>query len=300
MTEHMAGEASHAAGEPVRAELARCQAELAALRESAAAWHDIFCNAPVALSLASAADGRVREVNACYSALLGAPPEALLGRLLSDLHMLPEGAPAESIARELSEHSSIECVANHYHRSDGVTRSCVSSMRLVQVGAETLILSSTRDSTGDGAGAQALPAAPDPRVADLEAELAAHRMQEQHLIGEIGELCTEASLLKSDIIRLKQMQQELSDEMETLRKRAVLAAANPAASGAAHLAGGAVANIAQQPPSARAAADADGSANDALWGVASARLQHVEEQLIKHAAALRQQARHMQTVSSGA
>ena len=224
MTELPASDHSASTLETMQHELARCQSELDAVRQSEAAWHGLFLNAPVALSLASAADGRLRAVNARYAQLVGLTAEVLSGRLFSELHLLPEDSSQEQIAVELAAHASVDQIANRYQRRDGTLQPSLSSLRLVELGGETLILSSTVDAPEGSAEVRELSDARSRRVSELEAEIAVHRAQERRLIGEISGLCTEASLLKSDIIKLKQMQLEVSSEMENLRKHAVLAA----------------------------------------------------------------------------
>lgn len=276
------------------------------MRQSETAWHEIFLNAPVALSLASV-EGRLREVNARYAELMGLAPAALRGRLLSELHLLSDDSSAERIAAELGKHASIDQVANHFQRGDGALQPSLSSLRLVEMGEETLILSSTIDAPDGCAAAQELLETQNQRVGELEAQLSAHREQEYRLIGEISGLCTEASLLKSDIIKLKQMQQVLNSEMQNLRKYAVLAASSQApptvhvvSLATTALQTSAASRDAVQMPSVVTPAihDEDDGPRDALWAVASARLQHVEEQLIKHVAVLREQAARMQSASA--
>jgi len=359
MTALPASDHSASAFETLQVELARCQSDLSSLRQSEAAWHEIFMNAPEALSLASASDGRLREVNARYAQLMGLAAEELTGRLLSELHLLPEDSSQERIAAELAEHASVNRIANRYRRRDGTLQPSFSSLRLVAFAGETLILSSMVDAAEGSADARELLNAQSRHVSELEAEIAVHREQERRMIGEISGLCTEASLLKSDIIKLKQMQQELSGEMENLRKHAVLVASTQAAAPppsevissattarrAASTGEQPASSLLQSPsvpgrrdrragdyapwppleerlphsvappkserPSAGEAVDAPpvvaprvhnepGGPRDALGELASARLQHVEEQLIKHLAALRELAVRMQAGSSSA
>jgi PAS domain S-box-containing protein len=309
MTDLPASDHSARTLETMQHELTRCQFELDAVRQSEAAWRGLFQNAPVALTLASAADGRVREVNARYAQLMDLAPEELTGRLLSELHLLPEDSGQERIALELAEHASVDQIANRYRRRDGTLQPSLSSLRLVALGAETLILSSTVDAPEGSAEVRELSDAQGRRVGELETEIAVYRAQERRLIGEISGLCSEASLLKSDIIKLKQMQLELSSEMENLRKHALLAAitqaekqlASEGISSAviAPRAPAAAGEAVDTPPVVTPVVDGElGGPRDALWEVTSARLQHVEEQLIKHVAALREQAVHMQAGSS--
>ena len=311
MTVLPAGDHSATTVDTMQYELTRCQSELDAVRQSEAAWREIFQNAPVALTLASAADGRVREVNTRYAQLMDLAPEQLTGRLLSELHLLPEDSSQEQIAVKLAEHARVDQIANCYRRRDGTLQPSLSSLRLVTLGGETLILSSTVDAADGGAFARELSDAQSRRISQLETEIAVHRAQERRLIGEISGLCTEASLLKSDIIKLKQMQQELSGEMESLRKHALLAASTRAEK---QQASEGISSAAVAPRASAVSSEAvnaprvvtptvntePSGPRDALWEVASARLQHVEEQLIKHAAALRAQAVHFQAGSSSA
>ena len=143
--------------------------------------------------------------------------------------MLPEQSNQEQIAEELAEHARVEQIANRCRRRDGTLQPSLSSLRLVELGGETLILSCTVEAADGSADGQKLLHALSMHVSELEAEIAVYREQERRLIGEIIGLCSEASLLKLDIIKLKQMQQELSSEMENLRKHPVLAASSQAA-----------------------------------------------------------------------
>jgi PAS domain S-box-containing protein len=290
-------------------ELARCRAELEALRQSEAGWRDVFRRAPIAMSLTSAVDGRLREVNHRYAHLTGISSQELMGRRLAEIHLLPAGAGHERIAAELTAHEAVNEIAHYVRFRDGSMRPALSALQLITRDTEPFILSATVEATersakqrelSDLTGAQGL------RVAELEAEIAAHRNQERRLIAEIAGLCTEASLLKSDIMMLKQMQQELSTEMDSLRKYAVhltsasasagpLAAAEPGAATPSYTHTSSTETTRTEQPVVAANAPTEGNgATDALWALAAARLQNVDEQLIKLVAALRAQAVSMQ------
>ena len=72
-----------------------------------------------------------------------------------------------SMPAELAEHAGVDQIANRYRRRDGTLQPSLVSMRLVALGGETLILSSTIDAADGSADARELLDAQSRRVSEL-------------------------------------------------------------------------------------------------------------------------------------
>jgi PAS domain S-box-containing protein len=252
-------------------------------------WAAMFRAAPVAICLASLTDGMILDCNQRYEELTGVPREELIGRPAADLHVVASAEAREQIATALDEQAAAFEVASQLRLPNGTLRATLSSLRVVEFDNEPAVLSVTTDNEAHAqqdAAARVEAKALTEQLTRLEREIARHNEREQRLISQIGGLVDQAGLLKSDVMRLKSLQQELNAEIEGLRKygdryRGDATTTVPGA----------------EPADARRAVSAPktaSQANEPIADLIAARLAAFEEQLQGHVAALRAQAAKLQ------
>jgi PAS domain S-box-containing protein len=70
-------------------------------------WAALFRAAPVALCVASLADGTILDCNERYAQLTGSSRAELIGRLAADLHVVADAAAREQIAAALDTDAAV-------------------------------------------------------------------------------------------------------------------------------------------------------------------------------------------------
>jgi PAS domain S-box-containing protein len=257
----------------------------------AADWPLFFQAAPVALSIVSLSDGRLLDINQRFVELTGFSRSELIGCLAAELYLVESPEARERVAAQLEAHAAAYDVPSILHTKDGPARHALSSIHVVGLGRDSVILTATVDS---GEQAQTITSLRSEagslrrQIAKMESVIEHHTERETRLVNQINGLCDQASMLKTDVIRLKEMQQELIAEIESLRKhtekRKPESHPRP------------VQNVAPVTPAAGPSTTARRdpvlllSAGDSFLDQAAARMQAFERQLASHVAALHAQA----------
>jgi chromosome segregation ATPase len=167
-------------------------------------------------------------------------------------------------------------VGSQLRLPDGSLRESLSSLRVVEFAGEAAVLSVTHDN--DAVAARAEARSLREQLQRMEREIARHNEREQRLISQIGGLCDQAGLLKSDVMRVKSLQHELNAEMEGLRQVAERFRGEALAESASAPSVEAVPS--ESPKTAPASAEP-------LTAPIAARLSAFEDRLQLHVAALR-------------
>lgn len=111
----------------------------------------------------------VRDANTAMQALLGATPEALLGRALDDLREHVEAGALAPLADALAATDALETAPLRIRRADGAMRDCLVSAERFTVDDVPHVFALVRDITGQLAADAALRAGYEAMTAELAA-----------------------------------------------------------------------------------------------------------------------------------
>ena len=129
---------------------------IAGISVSDAAFKAVFDLAPEAISLARLHDGVILEVNTEWQALTGFAREEVVGRTALDIGFWPDARTREGLITAMRQHSRISDTEVSLRMRDGALRLVRMTASVVQVGAQSLILSYFRDITAHRMAQEAL------------------------------------------------------------------------------------------------------------------------------------------------
>jgi PAS domain S-box-containing protein len=143
----------------------------AALRQSEEKFSKAFLTSPDAININRLSDGAYIEINQGFTQLMGYTYDEVIGKSSLALNIWADAADRAHLVKGLREKGQVENLEAHFRRKNGSIGTGLMSARVLEINAETCILSVTRDISERQQAEQDLRAAHEELACAYEATL---------------------------------------------------------------------------------------------------------------------------------